>query len=186
MHTHLKGKNVFPQNLLEGGLLDSSDCTRTWWALYTKARQEKALAKDLYAQQIPFYLPVVERMKTYGKRKVRADTVMFTGYVFLLATEDERARSLKTNRISRVLEVPDPLRLQFDLRQLQRVIESGEPLTIEDRLTKGDRVRVKRGHLRGLEGVVLRRRDQTRLLVTVDFLQKGATLVIDADIIEPL
>ena len=50
----------------------------------------------------------------------------------------------------------------------------------------GNRVRVRRGPLAGLEGAVLVRRGQTRLLVQVNFLQKGASVEIDDFLLEPI
>jgi transcriptional antiterminator RfaH len=76
------------------------------------------------------------------------------------------------------LEVPDEEELVHDLRQIWRVIQSGVSLTPEARLEPGDRVRIRSGPLVGLEGVVIRRRGQDRLLVAVHFLQKGASIEI--------
>jgi transcription antitermination factor NusG len=89
-----------------------------------------------------------------------------------------------TNRISRVLTVCDPERLWADLRQISQLISANEPLTAEARLVPGDRVRVRYGPFEGLEGTVLRRGGRTRLLVSVDFLQQGASVEIDDFMLE--
>ncbi|HEX9831866.1 MAG TPA: hypothetical protein VGA66_02060, partial [Mycobacterium sp.] len=62
------------------------------------------------------------------------------------------------------------------LGQIRRLIESGVPLTAESRVQPGERVRVKSGHLAGLEGIVTKRRGGSRLLVAVDYLQQGASI----------
>ena len=90
------------------------------------------------------------------------------------------------NRISRVLPVEDPDQLTFDLRQLRQLIAAGAPLTVESRLKPGQRVRVRQGPFAGLEGTVLKRRGETRLLVAINFLQKGASVEIDDFLLEPL
>lgn len=176
--------SLFPENLLDG--LDGDSLDRRWWAVYTKARQEKAFARDLLRHEIPFYLPIVEKTLRYGKRTVRSRVPVFGGYIFLFGSDDERGTSLTTSRVSRMLSVDDPERLCSDLRQLQGLIASGAPLTIESRLAPGRRVRVRRGPFEGFEGTVAERRGQMRLIVHVEFLQQGASVEIEDFMVEPI
>ena len=111
---------------------------------------------------------------------------LFAGYVFIFADEAERIKTLTTNRVSRILAVEDQEQLLFDLRQLHQLIAANAPLTIESRLAPGQRVRVRGGAFAGLEGTVLKRRGETRLLVCVNFLQQGASVEIDDFVLEPL
>ncbi len=80
----------------------------------------------------------------------------------------------------------DPESLRRDLIHLRHLIASGSPLTIESRWMPGQRVRIKRGPLAGLEGTILKRRGQTRLLVSVEFLQQGASVAVDDFLLEPI
>ena len=182
--------NVFPSDLLQTpeafAEAGRGEGLRQWWVLYTKSRQEKSLARDLLQYQIPFYLPLLKTNKVYRKWKVSTYTPLFSGYVFLFGSDEERGRTLTTNRLSRILAVEDGESLSHDLRQLQQLIASGAPLTLESRLAPGTRVRVRRGPLEGLEGTVLDRRGQTRLLVSVNFLQQGASVDIDDFMLERL
>jgi transcriptional antiterminator RfaH len=93
---------------------------------------------------------------------------------------------LTTNRVSRVLEVEQPEQLVYDLQQFRRLIAANAPLTIESRLAPGRRVRVRQGAFAGVEGTVLKRRGETRLLVAIKFLQQGASVEIDDFLLEPL
>jgi transcriptional antiterminator RfaH len=171
--------------MLLDGILD--DCeSRHWWVLYTKSRHEKAVARQLLHWEVPFYLPLMEKNSVRGGRRIRTFVPMFSGYLFLYGSEEERVRSLTTNRISRVLEVPDPDRLLADLRQVQQLLAAKVPLTIESRLAAGDRVRVRCGPMEGIEGSVIARRGRVRLLVAVDFLQQGASVEIDDFMLEPI
>ena len=58
---------LYPETLLDAGMPAATD--RHWMVLYTKARQEKALARDLLRRQIPYYLPVVKRVSSHGGRR---------------------------------------------------------------------------------------------------------------------
>ena len=181
-----KETSVFPDNLLEQPEPEPGSSERQWWAIFTKARQEKALARDLLAYQIPFYLPLVPKENRIRGRLVQSYIPLFSGYVFLYGCDDERVRSLTTNRISRILPVVDQLQLRTDLMHLHHLIEVDTPLTIERRLEPGNRVRIKNGPMLGLEGVVTQRRGKRRLLVAVQFLQNGVSVEIDDFMVEPL
>ncbi len=179
-----KEPSIFPENLLDEQ--DRPEDDRRWRVLYTKARQEKALARDLHGANVPFYLPLIAKENVMRGRRVASYIPLFTGYMFLFGDDDERLRTLQTNRISRILDVEDTETLVYDLRQIQQLIASGAPLTVESRLEPGDRVRVKHGPFAGVEGTVLQRRGKTRLLVAVNFLQQGASVEVDDFYLEPI
>jgi transcription antitermination factor NusG len=175
---------LYPEDLLEVAAIESSD--RCWWAVHTKARQEKALARQLLQQQIPFYLPLIPKEHLIRGYKVCSHIPLFSGYVFVYADFEERYVSLTTNRVSRTLAVADARQLCRELRQIQHLITSNAPLTVERRLTPGRLVRIRSGSLEGLEGVVISRRAQARLLVTVSMLQQGVSVEIDDFLLEPI
>ncbi|HUT94625.1 MAG TPA: transcription termination/antitermination NusG family protein [Thermoguttaceae bacterium] len=177
-------KCLYPDDLLEGFCL--RDVGRLWWVLCTKSRQENVVARELLGYQIPFYLPMVRKTSIRRARKVISHVPLFPGCVFVFASDEERVRALTTNRISRVLTVYDPERLEHDLRQIARLIATQMPLTVEARLPSGEGVRVRHGPLEGLEGVVVRREGQTRLVVAVDSLQRAASIEIDDSMLDPL
>ena len=168
---------VFPENLFDD--LSAEPSGRSWWAVYTKARQEKSLARDLYRHEIPFYLPLVANDLVIREKHVQSFLPLFHGYLFLFGTDEERIGTLKTNRISRIMPVWDQEELHNDLKQLRSLIELGAPLTIEERLGVGDRVRVKTGRMKGIEGTVITRRRRRRLIVAVTFLQQGVSMEVD-------
>lgn len=176
---------LFPETLLEDEpIWDLVD--RQWWALYTRARQEKAISRALLARQVPFYLPLIKKISTVRGRSVNSHIPLFPGYVFLYGTAEERLFSLTTNRISRILPIDDADSFWRDLQQVHRLIASNAPLTVESRLVSGDRVRVTSGPLIGIEGTVLTRRGGDRLLVSIDFLQQGASVEIADFSLEPV
>jgi len=155
-----------------------------WWVLYTRSRQEKMIADRLASRHIPCYLPLVERVTTSGKRRFKFQIPVFSNYVFLFGGDEERQFSLETNRVSRILPVDDQHRLFSDLRNLWNLIRSGEQVTIESRLAPGQQVRIRRGPLEGIVGTIIKRRGKTRLLVSVDFMNQGASIAIEDHLVE--
>ena len=159
---------------------------RIWRAVYTSPRQEKALARDLFAMKIPFFLPLVRKDRVSKGRRLTSYLPVFDNYLFLCGTEEERVKTLTTNRISRMLPVGDQDRFCSELVQLKQLIEMDAPLTAERILKKGRSVRVKSGAFRGLEGVVIRRRGRDHLLVALTCLQQGVSVELDDVMLEAI
>jgi transcriptional antiterminator RfaH len=173
--------SLYPASLLDS--FEGQERHPEWWVLHTKPRQEKALARHLLSQCIPFYLPLVKKT-TAGRRRFESLVPLMAGYVFLCGEEQHRLAALKTNRVAGILDVVEPERLVDELRQLKRLIDSDAPLTPERRLGRGDWVRVRRGPLAGIEGRVIVRRGRRRLLVAVNLLQQGASVEIEDYMLE--
>ena len=168
--------DLYPANLLDDFTLDSSE--RRWWAVYTRSRMEKSLARQLLAWEIPYYLPLIPRTSMIGGRRVKSLLPLFTGYLFLYGTEDERVQMLSTNRVAHLWSANRDDELTADLQSVRALIESGVPLSPEGRLQPGERVRIKTGQLMGLEGTIVSRRGEDRLLIAVNFLQQGVSIQI--------
>ena len=180
-----KETDLFPNDLLDR-TADSWD-EQQWWAVYTRSRREKQLMRQLEVMGVGYYGPTVPHRYRSPAGHVRTSHVpLFANYVFVFGDEAARYKALTTNCVSRWFPVPDRQRLTDDLRQIRDLITVGEPLTPEARLSDGSRVRVLSGSFRGFEGVILRRQNETWLLVAVDFMQQGASVLLDACQLEPL
>jgi transcription antitermination factor NusG len=155
------------------------DSDRVWWVLHTKPRQEKSLARQLCMAAVPFYLPLITQRTRVRGRTQTSHVPLFGSYVFLQGTHEERLTALTTNRVVQSLDVKDQAGLWRDLRQLQRLIGSGAPVTPEDRLAPGMSVEITSGPLAGLKGRILRTANGRRFVVAVDFIQQGASILLD-------
>ena len=176
---------IFPEDLLARDDTGTDDEIK-WWAVYTRSRQEKELMRRLHSMQIPFYCPIIANKTRSPAGRVRTSfNPLFTNYLFLYGDGEARYRALQTNVISQTLEVKNGLQLTHDLRQIQRLIQLGLPLTLEARLQPGARVRIKQGPFTGFTGVVLKRLNENYLFVAVNFLQQGVSVKIEDFDVEP-
>lgn len=179
---------LHPSALLRGAKSVPDDRTigePCWWLLHTKPRQEKKLAEELFALDIPHYLPVT-RHKAITRGKARYSWApLFPSYFFLWATQEDRLVALRTNRLVRDYPISDQEGLSEQLMQLAELIEKEVPLTIEDRLVAGQPVRVKSGLLKDQRGVVLRRGGRTRLYIYVTDMLGGVSIEIEQHRLEP-
>jgi transcription antitermination factor NusG len=176
--------DLYPATLLAdylaGDRAASDEANGVWWAMYTRSRREKQLMRHLLANKIPFYCPLLSRRYRSPAGRIRESfQPLFTNYVFVLGDADQRVSALTSNCVSKCVEVSDGNRLARDLEQIQRLIATGAALTPEARLLPGDPVRVKTGMFAGFEGLIVRRENQTRLMVSVNFMEQGASVLLD-------
>lgn len=174
--------SLFPDELLTATV--DAHPLRRWYAMHTKPRQEKSLARDLRAAEVPFYVPLATRRFRLRGRLVQSYVPVFPGYAFVLATAEERLRTLATRRVVRSLDVPDQAQLWHDLRQIERLLASGAPIMPEDKLKPGCRVLIKSGPLQGLQGTIIRTETGRRFTIQVNFIQRGASVMLDDYVLE--
>jgi transcription antitermination factor NusG len=174
--------DIHPADLLEAGRAGdaASAGLGRWVAFYTLSRREKDLMRKLEAVDVPFFAPLIQRrLRSPGGRTRLSHVPLFPGYVFSRVDDDQRRAALATNTIARWLPIADEAALLADLRAIKRLIDTEQPLTPEARIEPGQPVRVRTGALRGLEGVVVKRRGEERLVVAVRFLNQGASIEVE-------
>ncbi|MBC8471800.1 MAG: UpxY family transcription antiterminator [Planctomycetes bacterium] len=155
-----------------------------WWVVHTRSRNEKALAQDLISKDISYFLPMSWKVRRKSRRTIRSFLPLFSGYLFFCGREDQRVEILKTNRVAHLIEVDNQQQLLDELVQVNQALQSGAPLTPHKYIKEGQRCRVIAGPLIGLEGIVVRSNNVTRLVLQIDMLGQAASVEIDVDMIE--
>ena len=169
--------NIHPAALFDGD--EPTAAEQAWWVLHTRPRQEKSLARQLLGAGLSFYLPLRARRGVIRGAVVDSHLPLFTGYLFLFADRGQREAALATRRVARAIPVPEQDALWRDLRQIHLLLQSGLPVTPEEKLGPGAPVEIRSGPLAGLRGTVQRAAAGNRFVVSVDFIQRGASVVID-------
>ena len=157
-----------------------------WWVAHTKSRNEKALAHDLMARNVGYFLPMTWKVRRQSHRTTKSLLPLFTGYLFFCGDEAGRIELLKTNRVANLIEVSDQDSLVNELARFERALRAGAPMIPHKYLEKGQWCRVVAGPLLGLEGIVVQTRSDTRLVLQIDMLGQAASVEIDVDMIEPV
>jgi transcriptional antiterminator RfaH len=176
---------VFPDDLLTAPP-PSADGPSRWWVLHTRPRAEKALARRILAQAVPFFLPLYLRRWCNRGRLLTSELPLFTGYVFFYGDDTARLKVLTTNLVANCLKVLDQKRLRSDLERVWRLMDSHRPLTPAARLRAGEQVEVVAGPLAGVRGRVLRLGKRLTLTIEVQLLQQGVSVEIEDWMLEPL
>jgi transcription antitermination factor NusG len=157
-----------------------------WWIAHTKARFEKAFAFDLLRRETGYFLPLIERVKVSGGKKRRVMLPLFPSYVFFCGTAEDRYAALATNRLCRVIETIDQEGLLTELSALELALAGKAMLDPYPFAAVGKKCRVRNGPFEGIEGTVIERDGSARLVLQVKILGQGASMEIDADLLEPV
>lgn len=162
-------------------LLDEAEVSATnhWWLVYTRSRREKDLMRRLSAANVPYYGPSYRRGQRSPNGRIRlVQTPLFANYVFLFGDEEARRAALATNCVARIDRIAQWREFVEELRALRRLLSGERPVTPELRLEPGEHVTIRGGPFRGLTGMLVQREKTNRLVVAVNFIQKGASVEV--------
>ena len=166
--------HVCPENLFLGGVFPGY-----WSVIHTLPRMEKALARLLNRPELGFFLPCTQS-RTLIRGKIRiAQIPLFSGYLFLKADREQTSDLMRLRQVASIQSVVDQERLNSELKQVHDLIALGAPLTAVDRLAPGMNVDICQGPMRGLRGRIVNTATGRRFVVSVDFIGKGVSVVLD-------
>ncbi len=179
-----KEPDIFPDSLLD---LPTDNPDDSWFAMYTLARQEKELMRRLRPLSIAYYGPMIEQRKRSPQGRIRTSYVpLFTGYVFVRGDEVARHDAVSTGCISRCLNVTESEELVEDLKRIRQLIVVGSEVRPEPKPLVGRKAIVRSGAMKGLQGTITKALNQHRLTVMVNFMQQGASVIVDEADVELL
>lgn len=153
-----------------------------WCAIYTRHQHEKSVGEMLQLKGFEVFLPLYESVRRWKDRKKLLSLPLFPCYVFVRGALDRRLPILTTpgvhmiiSRGDRVATVPDA-----EIDAIRRTVEGKFAVEPHPFLRCGERVRVIRGALEGVEGVLTRKKNMCRLVLSVDMLAQSVAVEIDA------
>jgi transcription antitermination factor NusG len=163
-----------------------ADFDSNWYALYTKHQHEKMVSQILTAKGFETLLPLYQSTRRLNHRSGVCSLPLFPCYVFMKGGLERRLDIVTTPGIFSVVSrsgQPDPI-AAADIEAVRRVTESGSRFEPHPFLNCGDVVRVKSGPLEGLQGILIRKKNICRLVLSVQALGKAAAVEIDASLVE--
>ena len=164
---------------------------QNWYAVHTKSRHEFQVVERLKQKGINAFLPSVERLRKWKDRKKIIEFPLFPGYLFVNISKDLQSilSVLKVTGVVRLLCTlpgePDPIPDE-QIVSLQKLIENKEALDHYPYLNEGQRVRIIKGPLSGVEGILVEKLDRHLLVLSVDVLRQGVALTINASDVEKI
>jgi len=153
-----------------------------WYAIYTKPRHEKKVDSQLLEKRFETYLPLVKRIRQWKDRKKKVDMPLFSSYVFVNFEYKYRFDVLQTDGVVKIVNfngipavVPD-----WQIASLRKMLEHPETLQMEKYFKTGELVEVTTGPMKGMRGVVMRRKGEHRLVLTIDGIMQSVSVEMEA------
>ncbi|MGC1106893.1 MAG: UpxY family transcription antiterminator [Candidatus Acidiferrales bacterium] len=164
------------------GEIPKSLPTAHWYAAYTSANHEKRVAEQLAQRRVENFLPLYEAVHRWKDRRVRLQLPLFPGYVFVRLPLSEKLKILQLPGVARLVGFGDrPVSLPEDeIESLRRGLRGDVKMEPHPYLSEGRRVRIMRGPLTGMEGVLLRKKGNWRLVLSIDLLMRSIVVDVDA------
>ncbi len=168
-----------------------------WFVAIVKNNTEKSVAEKLTDEGVSFYLPTQEELRIWrnGRRK-KIERVVIPATIFIHCTEPERREIVKLPYINRFMtnkagsnpnRVGSPLAIIPDsqIQTLRFMLGNAEgEVTVSAVYSKGDKVKVVRGGLRGLEGEIIESNGKSELMVRIDIFGCARVTINPADVIK--
>jgi transcription antitermination factor NusG len=159
-----------------------------WWALYTRHQHEKVVAEMLTNKGFDVFLPLYDSIRKWKDRRKVISLALFPCYVFVRGQAERRLQVVTTPGIHMILTRGEQIAVVPDaeIDAIRRVVEGSFRVEPHPFLKCGERVRVVRGSLEGVEGILLRKKNLYRLILSVDMLAQSVAVEVDASDVEPV
>jgi transcription antitermination factor NusG len=159
-----------------------------WYALTVRHQHERQTALALGWKGLETFVPCYPAIHRWSDRSKEVEIPLFAGYVFCRFELREKIRVLNTPGVARIVAfsgAPAPLP-DDEIAAIQVALQSRLPLWPWSYLHAGDRVRIERGPLRGVQGVLLREPEGLRLVIGVELLRRAVAVELDPTVVAPV
>jgi transcription antitermination factor NusG len=160
-----------------------------WYAVHVRSRHEFQVHDRLTKKGLEAFLPTVERLRRWKDRKKLVEFPLFPGYLFVHTTREPNSllNILKVKGVVRMLCTipgqPDPVP-DDQIEALRKLVENKQELDPYPYLNEGQRVRIRKGPLAGVEGILVEKLEKHLLVLSVDVLRQGVAVTITASDVE--
>ena len=162
------------------------DNSRDWYALYTRHHHEKSVARVLTAKGFTVFLPLYSARRQWKDRFKTVSLPLFSCYVFIQGGLERHLDVVSTAGIHEFVccaGIPAIIPPK-EIAAIRQVVERTIKIEPHPFIRCGDRVRVRTGPLEGIEGILVRKKNFSRLVLTVELLGKSAAVEVDVSTVE--
>src|SRR5258706_14911496 len=164
------------------------DDPSAWYVLYTRHQHEKTVAQILTSKGFEILLPLYSSARQWKDRTKLISLPLFPCYVFLRGGLERRLAVMTTSGVHAIVSTagqPAPVP-HSEIEAIRRVLEGGVRVEPHPFLKCGEWVRVKCGPLMGIQGILVRKKNLCRLVLSVEIMGKAASVEVDALLVERL
>jgi transcription antitermination factor NusG len=159
-----------------------------WYALSVRVRHEKLVTRHLQYEGIHYFLPLYRSVRRWKDRRKELDLALFPGYLFVKVKRGDRMAVLRAPGVRQFVTAQGQPAVvaEAEIRALESSFAAGLNLHPHPYLCHGRRVRVTRGALIGTEGIMVRRKEGFRLVLSIALITRSVLLEVDEADVEPV
>ncbi len=175
------------QSLSTSSLADGFDRPE-WYAVYTNARHEKRVTEYLGGRSVECYLPSYKSVRRWLDRRKEIELPLFPGYIFVRIAYRSRLQVLTVPGVVQIVSFdgkPAPI-TEAEIEMLRQGLSHSVGFGPHPYLKIGKRVRVRSGPLSGMEGILVRRKDGFRLVLSIELIMRSVATEVDEADVEPV
>ena len=164
----------------------TADHRPQWFAVYTSSRHEKRVHELLTEQGIENFLPLYKTTRQWKKScPAVLDLPLFPTYVFVRIAQPARGTVLGMPGVLSIVGSPKkPWPLPDREIEALRLGIQTQKIEPHAYLKCGERIRIKTGVMTGVEGILVRKRNDLRVVLTLDTIMRSVAVEVDVDDIE--
>jgi transcription antitermination factor NusG len=169
-------------------VLAAKEMQLQWYAVYTTPRHEKHVAQLLAERDIETCLPLYRTVRQWKKScPILLELPLFPCYLFVRVRRSARGSVLSMPGVLSIVGSPkEPWPLpHFEIEALRIGAQMGK-IQPHPYLKVGERVRVATGSMAGVEGILVRKKNQFRFVLTLDAIMRSVAVEVDANDLEPV
>lgn len=159
-----------------------------WYALQVRSRWERSASVILSGKGYETLLPTCHSQRRQGRRVREVLAPLFPGYVFCRFDVSNRLPILVTPGVISVVgqgRAPAPVDAA-EISSIQALVSRGLPAQSWPYLEVGQRIRIDKGALTGIEGILIGFKGQLRIVVSVTLLRRSVAMQVDRASITPV
>jgi transcription antitermination factor NusG len=162
--------------------------TARWHAIYTSSRHEKVVAGQLEERGIESFLPLYRSLRRWRDRSKMVELALFPSYVFVRIGAHQRLRVLQAPGVVKLVSFNgEPAILpELEINALRNGLENQLYAEPHPYLRVGKKVRVVRGPMAGAEGILSRKKDRQRVVISVDVLMRSIAVEVEGADLEAI
>lgn len=157
-----------------------------WYAIQTRSNFEKRVAEEIAGKGFESFYPSLQEVHQWSDRSKAVSRPLFPGYVFARFFDYSRLSVIQSTGAVRIVGVGRDLASIPDeeIESVRRMLSSGRECAPHHYLREGALVRVRRGPLKDLEGVLVKVKNQTRLVLSVTLLCRSVATEVSTEDVE--
>ncbi len=166
--------------------MTEENLSHDWYAVCTRHQHEKAAARILEYKEFEVFLPLYKARRRWKDRVKELSVPLFPGYLFIRESLERWLPIITTPGVCNIVSCGGrPVAIpRSEIEGVRRIVESTLRVEPHPFLRSGDWVRVKYGPIAGVEGILLRKKNIARLVLSVEMLGKSAAVEVDATHVE--